>query len=286
MNIQIVPNVTHNKPMPYVVHHGTVNQPHDALARRGSTSAPTPSAEPSEAVATKVPPASPPPTAIDKLGSILNELEKVAARYPALYVLPPDHEVPQMIALIASLTSQLGVGPTPAKLEATAFLVQRILSRLFDKSISMLLHLLFRFVTNFCVGAFQRTVFLSVLTGLREVVAMQLSSIIITYLAQYSHEDEHYRKVVSAFLASHLISCAQYDDVLARLVEHHRNQYIIDLAVSLLLDTKVFILLGFHAITNLKKDFVVPTRVPKHSRCSISNCCQQHISKSKTSWVA
>lgn len=137
MNIQIVPNITHNKPMPYVVHHGTVNQPQDALARRGSSSAPTPG-EPTEAVATKAPPpTSPPPSAIDKLGSILHELEKMAARYPAMYVLPPDHEVPQMIALIASLTSQLGVGPTPAKLEATAFMVQRILSRLFDKSISM-----------------------------------------------------------------------------------------------------------------------------------------------------
>ena len=70
---------------------------------------------------------------------------------------------------------------------------------------------------------------------------MRLSSIIITYLAQYPHEDEHYRKVVTALLASHLISCAQYDDVLARLVEHHHNQYIIDLAVSLLLDPQVFV---------------------------------------------
>lgn len=77
---------------------------------------------------------------------------------------------------------------------------------------------------------------------------MQLSSIIITYLSQYSHEDEHYRKVVSAFLASHLISCAQYDDVLARLVEHHRNQYIIDLAVSLLLDPKVSVLSLLHML--------------------------------------
>ena len=140
INIQIVPNVTHTKPMPYVVNHGTVNQPQDALARRGSTSAPSPAALSEEGAANRVPPASPPPSAIDKLGNILHELEKIAARVPASYThLPPDHEVPQMIALIPSLTSQLGVGPTQAKLEATSYLVQRILSRLFDKSISMLL---------------------------------------------------------------------------------------------------------------------------------------------------
>jgi hypothetical protein len=138
MNIQIVPNITHNKPMPYIVHHGTVNQPQDALARRGSTSSVPASPEVAETVATKVSPVSPTPSAYDRLGGILHELEKVAARVqPSSYShLPPDHEVPQMIALIASLTSQLGVGPTPTKLEATAFLVQRILSRLFDKSMS------------------------------------------------------------------------------------------------------------------------------------------------------
>mgnify|MGYP006877414395 CR=1 FL=1 len=123
--------------MPYIVHHGTVNQPTDSLARRGSTSG-APS-ETSEAGQTKPPASSPPLSAIDKLGGILHELEKAAARVPpsSYSHLPPDHEVPHMIALIASLTSQLGMGNTPAKLEAAAFLVQRILSRLFDKSISM-----------------------------------------------------------------------------------------------------------------------------------------------------
>jgi hypothetical protein len=137
--IQIVPNITHNKPMPYIVHHGTVNQPTDSLARRGSTSGEVGVPGEGTPPQTKPPSASPPLSTIDKLGGILHELEKAAARVPpsSYSHLPPDHEVPQMIALIASLTSQLGVGNTPQKLEATSFLVQRILARLFDKSISM-----------------------------------------------------------------------------------------------------------------------------------------------------
>eukprot|EP00026_Physarum_polycephalum_P000086 Phypoly_transcript_00086.p1 GENE.Phypoly_transcript_00086~~Phypoly_transcript_00086.p1 ORF type:complete len:2362 (+),score=414.48 Phypoly_transcript_00086:843-7088(+) len=222
--IQIVPNITHNKPMPYIVHHGTVNQPTDSLARRGSASG-LPGEVGEGALPQVKPPASSPPlSTIDKLGGILHELEKAAARVPpsSYSHLPPDHEVPQMIALIASLTSQLGVGNTAQKLEATAFLVQRILARLFDKSIS----------------TFQRTVFLSVLSGLREVVP-RLSALTVTYLAQCSHEDEQYRRVVAALLASHLISCAQYDEVLARLLDLHRNQLVVDLAVSLLLDPQI-----------------------------------------------
>ena len=82
--------------------------------------------------------------------------------------------------------------------------------------------------------------FLSVLSGLREVVP-RLSALIINYLAQWSPEDEQYRRVVAALLASHLISCAQYDEVLARLLEL-RNQLVVDLAVSLLLDPQVNIL--------------------------------------------
>lgn len=132
--------------MPYVVHHGTVNQPTDSLARRGSTAGP---GEAGEGAQTKPPAASPPLSAIDKLGNILHELEKAATRVPpqSYSHLPPDHEVPHMIALIASITSQLGMGNNPAKMEAAAFLVQRILSRLFDKAIGM---------SSFAIAIFQR----------------------------------------------------------------------------------------------------------------------------------
>lgn len=100
------------------------------------------------------------------------------------------------------------------------------------------------------IGAFLRTVYLSVLSGLREAAAMRLSNILINYIPQHSWEDEHYRKVIAALLMSHLISCSQYDDLLARLVELHRNQPVVDLALSLLQDPQVFIS-ALHYLWNL-----------------------------------
>ncbi len=67
----------------------------------------------------------------------------------------------------------------------------------------------------------------------------------MSYIPQYSLEDEQYKNVVASLLARHLVSCSQYDDFLARLVELNRHQVVIDLAVSLLLDPQVSLLLFF-----------------------------------------
>lgn len=146
-SIQIVPGVTHTGPVQYLYNSGTVNQSQsqDAGTRRGSASAPPglpPAPLPSDILGEpmpKVPSLSPPPSIVDRLSAILSELEKAASRVPpSSYAhLPPEHEVPQMIALLSAHVSQLGAGPTPAKLDAVAYLAQRILARLFDKATSM-----------------------------------------------------------------------------------------------------------------------------------------------------